>query len=384
VKVLIYTHEYPPFQGGIATSSEKIATIFASKYSTYVCCPKYGLKDDCETKGNLKIHRINFLGGRNFKKIPIMQYIKGLDFLKKKIKDIGPDVIFYLGEEAEIVGGLLNNKEIKQIVRIAGSGIKSILESKNLINLVKKYLMLRLYRNSKNIIAVSKNTKKLMNNNSFFEDKQKIRLIYNGFDEEFTRKPKELSLKKELGYHESDFVLLTVSRVLPRKGQDYVIQAISELGIKKIKYICVGGGKYLEKFKSMSKKLNIESNVLFVGPKDKNEIHKYYDICDVFILCNRTWNSKIEGLPNVAIEAMARKKPVIGSRNSGTEELIVENNTGFKVNGDEVDDIKKKILLAYENKAELKNIGLNAYNMIQKEFSYKNMAEKYMEILNEN
>ena len=81
---------------------------------------------------------------------------------------------------------------------------------------------------------------------------------------------------------------------------------------------------------------------------------------------------------------MARKKPVIGSRNSGTEELIVESNTGFKVNGEEIDDIKKKILLAYESKAELKNLGLNAYNMLEKEFSYKNMAKKYMEILNEN
>ena len=81
---------------------------------------------------------------------------------------------------------------------------------------------------------------------------------------------------------------------------------------------------------------------------------------------------------------MARKKPIIGSRNSGTEELILENNTGFKVNGEEVDDIKRKILLAYENRAELKNLGLNAYNMLEKEFSYKNMAKRYMEILNEN
>jgi len=134
----------------------------------------------------------------------------------------------------------------------------------------------------------------------------------------------------------------------------------------------------------MSRELNIESNILFTGPKNKNEVYRYYDICDIFILCNRTWNSKIEGLPNVGIEAMARKKPIIGSRNSGTEELIVENNTGFKVNGEEVDDIKRKILLAYKNRAELKNLGLNAYNMLEKEFSYKNMAKRYMEILNEN
>ena len=58
--------------------------------------------------------------------------------------------------------------------------------------------------------------------------------------------------------------------------------------------------------------------MVFIGGIDRSDIHKYYDCADIFILCNRTWNSKIEGLPNVAIESMARSTPVIGSKNTGT------------------------------------------------------------------
>ena len=79
MSILIYTHEYPPFKGGIATSTEKIAKILSIKHQVYVCCPTHGISNinDLELK-NLKIIRKNFLGGKNFKKIPLSQYIQGL------------------------------------------------------------------------------------------------------------------------------------------------------------------------------------------------------------------------------------------------------------------------------------------------------------------
>ena len=49
MKVLIYTHEFPPFQGGIATSAKKIADIIASKNDLVVCCPSYSLKKKDES-----------------------------------------------------------------------------------------------------------------------------------------------------------------------------------------------------------------------------------------------------------------------------------------------------------------------------------------------
>ena len=104
---------------------------------------------------------------------------------------------------------------------------------------------------------------------------------------------------------------------------------------------------------------------------------KYYDIADAFILCNRTWNNKIEGLPNVVLEAMGRSKPVIGSKNSGTEELIIDGKTGYIVDPENIQDIKEIIISASENRNQLKVMGDNALNFIQKNFSNKKLDNNW-------
>ena len=377
MNILVYTHEFPPFQGGIATSSKMIAKILGSQNNLLVCCPSYGKRMSDESE-EYSTHRINFIGGEKFKKIPIAQYIYGFFKIKQLIKSFKPDKILYLGEEAELVGGLLNERKIDQIVRIAGSGIESIIKKKGLRKILSKFLIKRLYRNSKHIIAVSKNTMRLMEQQSTFFSKKKIKLIYNGIDADFLDKKTDFSLLDKFKDNDKTFIMLTVSRLLPRKGQDYVIKALSKIKNKNIKYICVGEGSYKEKYKSLVKSNNLENNVFFVGGIDREEIHKYYDCADLFILCNRTWNSKIEGLPNVAIESMARSTPVLGSRNSGTEELIDDNKNGYLVDSEDIDDIASKIEIAFSNKKQLKDMGNLARININENFSYKKMKSNYL------
>ena len=112
----------------------------------------------------------------------------------------------------------------------------------------------------------------------------------------------------------------------------------------------MGDGKYIKKFKKLSKNLKIDNRILFIGEIDREDSTKYYDIADAFILCNRTWNNKIEGLPNVVLEAMGRSKPVIGSKDSGTEELIIDGKTGYHVDPENIQDIRKIIICALENR----------------------------------
>ena len=379
MNILIYTHEFPPFQGGIATSSKMIADILSSENNLMVCCPSYGEKTPLNNEKFIT-HRINFIGGKSFKKIPLAQYIYGLFKIKKIIKSFKPEKIFYLGEEAEIIGGLLNEKEIDQVVRIAGSGIESIIKSNSIKKILPKFLLKRLYKNSQYIIAVSKNTKKLMEQENDFFSKEKIKLIYNGIDKDFLDKDIDLSLIAKFKESNETFIILTVSRLLPRKGQDHVIRALSKIKNKNIKYLCVGEGSHNEKYKSLVKSSNLENNVVFIGGIDRSDIHKYYDCADIFILCNRTWNSKIEGLPNVAIESMARSTPVIGSKNSGTEEVIKDNINGYLVDPENIDDIAAKIKTAFSDKKRLKTMGDSAKIHIEENFSFKEMKSNYLRL----
>jgi len=380
MRILIYTHEFPPFQGGIATSAKMIADILSSENEVTVLCPNYGYKTVKESD-NFSTERINFLGGKHFKKIPIIQYILGLLKIKKILKSFKPEKIFFLGEEAELVGGLLNEKKIDQIIRIAGSGIESIIKNKALSKTLYKFLLKRLYKNSKYIIAVSRNTKRLMEEEEEFFSKKKIKLIYNGIDSNFTQQDKDPNFLGYLRDSNETLILLTVSRLLPRKGQDYVIKALGKIRNKNIKYVCVGEGSHLRKYKSLVKSLNLESSVSFPGGIERSQVHKYYDSADVFILCNRTWNSKIEGLPNVAIESMSRSTPVIGSKNSGTEELIKPSKNGYLVDSEDVDDIAHIIELTYKNKKNLREMGNSAMLHISENFSFESMKANYLNLV---
>ena len=380
MNVLIYTHEFPPFQGGIATSAKMIADILSSENKLMVCCPDYGIDNFDETE-NFCIDRISFIGGKNFKRVPLAQYIYGLLKVRQTIRTFKPDKILFLGEEAELIGGLLNNSKIDQIVRVAGSGIESIIKKKGILKILSKFLLKRLYKNSKNIIAVSRNTMKLMESENEYFPHDKIRLIYNGIDSSFIERKKDLSLIPEFKEDEKIFILLTVSRLLPRKGQDFVIKALAKINNKNIKYVCVGEGGHKEKYKSLVKSLGLDDNVIFSGGIERSEIHKYYDSADAFILCNRTWNSKIEGLPNVAIESMSRSTPVIGSRDSGTQELIQDGVNGYLVDSEDIDDIAKKIQQAFLNRGNLPNMGDSAKLHIMKNFSFQNMKSKYLRLV---
>ena len=380
MKVLIYVHEFPPFQGGIATSAEKIATIISSEHELMVCCPSYSMKS-YEKKEPYQIKRINFVGGKNFKKIPLLQYFTGLLNLKKIVHNFQPDKIIYLGEEAELVGGMLNLNKAHQIVRVAGSGIEAIIKSSNPLKIISKYLLRKLYQNSKFIIAVSKNTEKLMANNEAYFKKEKIKMIYNGIDDNFLNKKKELNRRKELGIKEDDFVLLTVARLLPRKGQDFVIKALSEINQPNIKYLCVGEGRFEKQYRQLATSLGLKDRVIFAGGIENEKIHEYYDCANIFILCNRTWDSKIEGLPNVVIESMARSVPVIGSKNSGTEELILDGITGFLVDPYNINDVNEKIVRAYAMKDKLDKMGESAKIFVKDNFHYEKMRSEYLKLL---
>ena len=72
MKVLIYTHEYPPFRGGIATSSQKIANILKDKFNVVVCCPKYR-NTSSSSSNNLKIKRIEFTNESIDKYMPLLK-----------------------------------------------------------------------------------------------------------------------------------------------------------------------------------------------------------------------------------------------------------------------------------------------------------------------
>lgn len=388
MKILVYTHEFPPFLGGLATTSYKLAKGFSdSGLDASVLAPGYGAGDkEIDESLSAGVLRIPSLGRRWVKLIPFLQTVLGWLYLTVTVYREKPDVVLFITEEAETVGGLMPFFPFKPIVRVAGSGITTSFYGRRLGKRIMRYPMRRLYNRSSLVIAVSENTKELLE--SIGIDGDKIRVIYNGVEDRMLSEAQDYErtskLRERLGIAGTEKVLITVARVLPRKGQDTVIMALPKVisEFPGLKYLVVGEGRYVERFKELARETRVSENVIFTGGVRHDEILDYYDLADVFIMPNRDWNDKIEGLPNSIIEASARAKPVIAGNHGGSKEAVRDGVTGLLVDPESVEDTARAVLTLLRDEKTALSMGEKGREAVIEYHTENAMIESYTEAIN--
>ncbi len=153
--------------------------------------------------------------------------------------------------------------------------------------------------------------------------------------------PKETAkIRKSLGLKKTDFVLLFVGRLAAEKNVTFLLDNQAKL-VKKnpnCKLLIIGDGPDMESFKKQVKNLKIEDNVIFTGKVPWDEIHKYYQIPQVFVTASHT---ETQGL--TLLEAMAASVPVIGYDDEAFRDVVVPDLNGylFKENKDYLEYVEK-------------------------------------------
>lgn len=385
MKILIYTHEFPPFLGGLATTSYKLSKglNLRDNIDVYVLAPSYGKADkeiDKEFEGD--ITRIPILRNKISKFIPILYYITAAIYFFNTLKITKPDAVLLITEEAEATGGIVSYfSKFRSLPRVAGSGITTCFLGNKPLKKLLSYPISRLYGISENIIAVSNFSRELLE--KIGVDKNKITVINNGISSRFiTDSPDEKKVQKlreTFSIKPDQVVLMTIARILPRKGQDNVIRALKIVENKyaDFKYLIVGTGRYEANFKELARSSGLEDKVIFTGGVDHEEIIHYLDLCDVFILANRFWNNKVEGLPNAVLEASARAKPVIVGNHSGSVESVVDGKTGLLVDSDDIKKISQSILTLFSDPHKSSKFGKEGKKMIESRFTEDIMIGNY-------
>jgi len=388
MKILIYTHEFPPFLGGLATTSYKLAKgIGASAMEVVVLAPTYSSNDKAVDQSlPCKVIRVPGLGSKWVKKITFLELLLGWIFLIKTLINEKPDTVLFITEEAEVVGGLLPFFSFNPVVRIAGSGITTCFYGKKFFKRLMSIPMKRLYDHARMIIAVSNNTKELVQSVGISEEK--IEVIYNGVEDYMLTKepdPKAISeVKEKYGLESNDKILLTIARVLPRKGQDTVIKALPIVlkEFPRLKYIIVGEGRYREKFRELAQQNGVNESVIFTGGVKHEETINFFDLSDIFIMPNRYWNNKVEGLPNSLIEASARGKPLIAGDHGGSKEAVKNNTTGLLVNPESVENVAQAIITILKDESLASEMGKAGRENILKYHTEEAMIENYISAIN--
>lgn len=138
-------------------------------------------------------------------------------------------------------------------------------------------------------------------------------------------------------------VIVCLSRLVPRKGQDMLIRAWPEIRrrVDGAALVIVGGGPYAGALRRIAHRSGAEPDVVFTGGVGASELPAHYAMADVFAMPCRTRGAglDVEGLGIVFLEASATGVPVVAGRSGGAPETVCDGETGRVVDGRDLDGI---------------------------------------------
>ena len=130
-------------------------------------------------------------------------------------------------------------------------------------------------------------------------------------------------------------VIITVSRLMKRKGHRFVFEAIEKIKneIPDIHYLIVGDGPEKENLMKITNKLDIVDAVTFRGKisADDKELVCLYSLSKIFVMPTFSEEDDFEGFGIVYLEANACCIPVIASKTGGIEDAVIDGETGILV-----------------------------------------------------
>lgn len=150
-------------------------------------------------------------------------------------------------------------------------------------------------------------------------------------------------------------VIVSVGRLVPRKGQDVLINALPAIVAKipNVHLLLVGKGDYEKKLRRLVTKRKMENYVTFTGRIEYHDLPRYICAGDVFVMPSRSrlGGLEVEGLGIVYLEASACGLPVVAGDSGGAPDAVKEAITGFVVNGKSSEEVAAATIEILQNEA---------------------------------
>jgi phosphatidylinositol alpha-1,6-mannosyltransferase len=206
----------------------------------------------------------------------------------------------------------------------------------------------------------------------------RISLLYPGVDlDRWHPTGREVEIRQRFGLG-GKRVILTVARLIPRKGQDTVLKALPETlaRVPDAVYLLVGGGPEEARLRALAQSLGVAEHVRWAGSIPNHETVDYYHAADVFAMPNRRMpNGDIEGFGLVFLEANVCGLPVIGGRSGGAVDAIDHGETGYLVDPESTADVAGRIITLLEDPELAARMGAAGRQRVIERFTWDRSAE---------
>jgi phosphatidylinositol alpha-1,6-mannosyltransferase len=152
---------------------------------------------------------------------------------------------------------------------------------------------------------------------------------------------------------EGRLVIVCVSRLVPRKGQDTLIRALPVVQQKHpdAALLLVGAGRFRDALARLANSLDVAEDVIFTGGVPHAELPAHFAAGDVFAMPCRTRRAgmDVEGLGIVYLEASAAGLPVIVGDSGGAPDAVRDGETGYVVDGRDAADVAARLIMLLDD-----------------------------------
>lgn len=180
-------------------------------------------------------------------------------------------------------------------------------------------------------------------------------------------------------------VIVCISRLVPRKGQDMLIRALPAIRrqIPEAALLLVSGGPYRQTLERLARENDVESDVVFTGSVPWPELPAHYAAGDVYAMPCRTraGGLDVEGLGIVYLEASATGLPVVGGDSGGAPDAVRDGETGFVVDGRDVAALADRLITLLSDPALAKSMGEAGRVWVEREWRWEAQAARLEALL---
>jgi len=213
----------------------------------------------------------------------------------------------------------------------------------------------------------------------------KLVRIAPGIDtEHFAPRSDAHALRESLGLGNKK-VIVSVGRLVHRKGQDVLIEAMPEIikSIEDVHLLLIGEGPYKKELEKRIKNLGLANRVTFVGRVQYADLPRYICVGDVFAMPSRSRLAglEVEGLGIVYLEASACGLPVIGGISGGAPDAVLQGETGYSVDGRSAHEVAEALVRVLADKELAQRLGARGRQWVIEQWQWQMWSERFNQLL---
>ncbi|WP_246043116.1 glycosyltransferase family 4 protein [Fodinibius saliphilus] len=366
MRILYVSHTHPPEGeilenvGGMQRVSQQLIQELKRKESVDVITETINVSE----KGKIALQTIGFL-------------LKQIVSLPHKVRESDADIILFSSMVTASLAFFIRHKISVPMVTIN--------HGRDVTLPVRAYqwFVPKIFDNLDGVISVSRATREECIARGM--DPEKGVALPNGFDfNKLNNFPDKKKARNRLQENfriplESHRMLLTVGRMVKRKGHEWFIREVMPKLNKQMVYVTVGDGPEFDNITKAAEGSSFSDRIFILGRQPDEVLKQAYAAADLFVMPNIPVPGDMEGFGIVLLEANMAENPAVAANLEGIKDVIGQGKNGYRVPPLNADLFAEKIEEILSG--PLEQFSKNSRNYVQEQFSWQHVSQQYVDYL---